>query len=215
MTQGAYPTFVANTKDYEKKLSILEFIRDERGIRVVDAVQNLFKNQFIKAIDKDFILELKQGIQEWNDYTLSDLLTHACTKYAAMDNLVYKTITRRLADPPNMDLSIDKYFTKQEECQLLASVSDNPNTNVAMVLQMTTHLGVTRIINRSVTKFKRQEKANKTWKGGKIWFNRDLKASSDKAKAAGIKPGYQANMRVKIPLPRDKAQEELAEGMRE
>ena len=62
---GAYPTFPTNASDDEKKLAISEFIRDEHGIKVVDAVQELLKNQFIEAIDEDYILELKQGIQEW------------------------------------------------------------------------------------------------------------------------------------------------------
>ena len=48
----------------EKKLAISEFIRDEHGIRVVDAVQELLKNKFIEAIDENYILKLKQGIHE-------------------------------------------------------------------------------------------------------------------------------------------------------
>ena len=50
--------------DDEKKLVISEFIRDEHGIEVVDAVRELLKIQLIEAIDEDYILELKQGIQE-------------------------------------------------------------------------------------------------------------------------------------------------------
>jgi hypothetical protein len=214
-TQGAYPIFATSATDDEKKLSISEFIRDEHGIRVVDAVQELLKNQFIEAIDEDYILELKQGIQEWNGRTLLDLLTHVRTNYATMDDLVYNDIMKRFAEPPDMDLPIDKYFTKQDKCQLLASDSDNPISDAAMVLQLTTHMGATGMINRSVTKFKRQLKRDKTWIKGKIWFRRDLKAISDEAKAAGVEPGYQANMSVRSPSSRDEAREELAEGMRE
>ena len=47
LTQGAYPTFAINATDDEKKLAISEFISDEHGIKVVDAVQELLKNQFI------------------------------------------------------------------------------------------------------------------------------------------------------------------------
>jgi hypothetical protein len=46
-TQGAYPTFTTNATDDEKKLAISEFIRDEHGIKGVNAVQELLKNQFI------------------------------------------------------------------------------------------------------------------------------------------------------------------------
>ena len=122
---------------------------------------------------------------------------------------------KRFAEPPDMDLPIDKYFTKQDKCMLLLSDSDNPISDAAMVLQLTTHMGTTGMINRSVTKFKRQAKPDKTWKKGKIWFRRDLKAIADEAKADGIKPGYQANMSGKASSPRDEAREDLAEGMRE
>ena len=55
----AYPTFAAYATDDEKKLAISEFIRDEHGIKVVDAVRELFKNQSIEAIDEDYILDLR------------------------------------------------------------------------------------------------------------------------------------------------------------
>ena len=61
VSQGAYPTFAAYATNDEKKLAISEFIRDEHSIKVVDAVRELLKNQFIEAIDEDYILELKQG----------------------------------------------------------------------------------------------------------------------------------------------------------
>ena len=96
----------------EKKLAISEFIRDEHGIRVVDAVQELLKNKFIEAIDENYILKLKQGIHEWNGHTLLDLLTHVCTTYATMDDLVYNNIMKRFAEPTDKELAIDKYFTK-------------------------------------------------------------------------------------------------------
>ena len=78
-----------------------------------------------------------------------------------MDDLVYTDIMKRFAEPPDMDLPINKYFTKQDECMLLASDSDNPITDAAMVLQLTTHMAATSRINRFVTKFKRQAKPEK------------------------------------------------------
>ena len=131
-----------------------------------------------------------------------------------MDDIVYNSIMKLFVEPPNMDLPIDKYFTKQEECRLLASDSDNPITDATMVLQLTTHMSATGIINRSVTKFKRQGKPEKTWTKGKTWFRRDLKAIADKAKGAGIEPGYQDNMGIKTPSPQEEARDEVAAGMR-
>ena len=88
---------------------------------------------------------------------------------------------------------------------LLASNSDNSITDTVMVLQLTTYIAVTGIFNRSVTKFKRQAKPEETRKKGKIWCRCNLKAIADEAKAAGIEPGYQANMSVKAPSARDEA----------
>ena len=66
-----------------------------------------------------------------------------------------------------------------------------------MVLQLTTHMSATGIINRSVTKAKHQTlKNNKAWIKGKTWFRRNLKALADKAKGVDINPLYQANMGV-------------------
>ena len=118
-----------------------------------------------------------------------------------MDDLVYNNIMKRFAEPPDMDLPIDKYFTKQDKYMLLASESDKPISNAAMILQLITHMAATGMINRSVTKFKRQAKPDKTWKKGKIWFCHDLKAITDEAKVAGIESGYQPNMSVKAPSP--------------
>ena len=78
-----------------------------------------------------------------------------------MGDLVYNDIMKRVVEPPDMDLPINKYFTKQDECMLLASNSDNPITDAAMILQLTTHMATTGTINRSVTKFKRQAKPEK------------------------------------------------------
>ena len=103
-----------------------------------------------------------------------------------MNDLVYSGITKRFTEPPDMDLPISKYFTKQNRCILLASNSNSPISNATMVLQLTTHMCATGMINRSVTKFKRQAKPDKTWKKGKIWFHRNFKAIAGEAKAARI-----------------------------
>jgi hypothetical protein len=56
-----------------------------------------------------------------------------------MDDLVYTETMKRFTEPPGMDLPIEKYSTKQDECILLASNFDNPIFDAAMVLQLTTH----------------------------------------------------------------------------
>lgn len=85
-----------------------------------------------------------------------NLLTHVRPNYATMDDLVFNAIMKAFTEPLDMDLPINKYFIKQEDAHLLSSDSDNPITNVAMVLQLTTYISATGIINRSFIKFKRQ-----------------------------------------------------------
>ena len=85
-----------------------------------------------------------------------------------MDNLVYNDIIKIFSEPPDIDLPINTYSTKQDECYRLANDSDNPITNAAMFPQVTFHMAATGMINRSVTKFKRQAKPERTWKKGKI-----------------------------------------------
>ena len=51
---------------------------------------------------------------------------------------------------------------------LLASNSDNPISNAAMILHLTTHMAATGMINRSVDKFKHQVKPDKTWEKDNI-----------------------------------------------
>ena len=98
------------------------------------------KNQFLKCIDNDYILELKNGMQGYRGRTLRELLTHA-KKYGKMDDTVHERIMADFREPPNMDLPIDKYYAKQEECRIQVADSDNPITDAAMVQQLTQHLG--------------------------------------------------------------------------
>ena len=62
-TQGASPTFTTNATNEKQTFIISEFIRVKHGIKVVDTVQELPKNQFTEAIDENYILKLKQAIQ--------------------------------------------------------------------------------------------------------------------------------------------------------
>ena len=73
-----------------------------------------------------------------------------------MDDSVYQDLMERFRRPPDMDVPIDKYYRKQEECQLISQDSDDPITDKGMVIMLTTHLSQTGLINKQVTKFKKQ-----------------------------------------------------------
>jgi hypothetical protein len=55
-----YPTFGVNSTSDKKELAISEFTRDTHAIKAVNTVQEFPNNQFIDAINKAYVLELKQ-----------------------------------------------------------------------------------------------------------------------------------------------------------
>ena len=55
---------------------------DEHDILVVEAMENLLKNQLLESIDEDYILELKEGLSEYSSVALVEILTHLRNEYA-------------------------------------------------------------------------------------------------------------------------------------
>ena len=51
-----------------------------------------------------------------------------------MDDVVYKGLMMRFREPPDMDAPIDKYFQKQQECQLRSQDADDPVTDKGMAI---------------------------------------------------------------------------------
>ena len=79
-------------------------------------------------------------MREHQRRTLRELFVHL-KKYAKMDNVVHEHIREKFRQAPNKDLSIDKYFAKQRECQVQLADSDDPISDAAMVKQLANHLG--------------------------------------------------------------------------
>ena len=75
---------------------------------------------FTEAINEDFVVKLKEGLCEYDGRTLRKFLDHV-NKYAKMDDKVHRHIMLNFKKPPNMDLPINTYFAKQEECQKLVA----------------------------------------------------------------------------------------------
>ena len=89
-TQGAYPTFPADATTEEKKRCISEFIEQEKGIKIVAKVEELLKAKFLDAIDKDFAVEQKEYMREYDGIPLKKLLQHVKEKYAKMDDETHR-----------------------------------------------------------------------------------------------------------------------------
>ena len=212
-SQGTYPTFPAGATDQEKKAIISQFIQDEKGIKTVEKVEELLKNMFIAAIDEDYVVELKQGLSEYDGRTLRELLAHY-KKYGKMDDTVHGQIMETFREAPDLDVPIDKYFAKQEECQKLVVDTDNPISDAAMVLQMTQHLGKNASLSKLTVRFKKKVPAERTWAKGKEYFRDCIEELEDITKEAGMEPSLQANAAVaKEEEVEDKIKMDIAEKM--
>ena len=133
-TIGAYPTFVAGATDNENKIAVSQLMVTKHDILVVEAMENLLKNQLLEAIDKDYILELKEGLSKYSGVKLVAILKHLREEYAPMDDVIYIGLLEKFREPPDLDVPIDKYYRKQQECQLLAADFIDPITDQGLVI---------------------------------------------------------------------------------
>ena len=67
----------------------------------------------LEAIPEDYILELRQGLSEYNDISLLDILKHLRVEYAPMTEVIHMRLLANFCEPPNLDAPIDVYFAKQ------------------------------------------------------------------------------------------------------
>ena len=73
---GMYPTFSVGATNDEKKREVAEFINRETHINIAELVEELLKNQLIKAVREEYIMELRQGVLQYDGVTTSELLEH-------------------------------------------------------------------------------------------------------------------------------------------
>ena len=173
-SKGAYPTFAAGATDDEKKIAIAEFIISEQDILKSETCGDLLKNQLLDAVEEKYFRELRDRYSEYDDKTVLELLEHLFAEYAQMNDTVINMNIERFNEPPDMDLPIDAYFNKQEECQEIAEDSEVKITDEMMVQKLITHMGKTGLIGSSNYRFKQQQPADKTWKNTKKWYREAL-----------------------------------------
>ena len=73
-SEGTYPTFPDDATEDDKKKEISNFIEREKGIKTVEVVKDLLKGLFLDAIDEDYVIELKEGMREYDGCRLRQLL---------------------------------------------------------------------------------------------------------------------------------------------
>ena len=132
------------------------------------------KNQLLDAVKDKYLRELWDRYRKYDDKTVLELLDHLFANCAKLDDPVINRNLERFNEPPDMDLPIDTYFSKQEECQEIAEDSDVKIRDEMMVQKLTTHMGKTGLIGSSNYNFKQQQPADKTWKKAKKWFREAL-----------------------------------------
>ena len=109
-----------------------------------------------------------------------------------------------------MDLPIDKYFAKQEECRMLVADTENPITDASMVLQLTQHMGKVAPLTKKTVKFKKKDATLRTWKLAKEYFCDLIEDMDDENKAMGNEVEHQANAVITTSQAEQKARDDIA-----
>ena len=156
-------------------------------------VEELLENQFLEAIDKESIMELRQGVLPYDSVKLLDLIDHVLKNIAKIENLLVIKNKKDFEEPPDPTLPIDVYFMKQEEFQKLAADSKVTISKAKMVLKMQTHLGATGMISSKYLMWKKMSRANRNCKDRKKDFRTALRYVEDINKLATGESGLTSN----------------------
>ena len=55
-------------------------------IKLPDLVEDLLKNQLLKAVSEEYYMDLRQGVLQYDGVSTSELLEHIFTNYAKIDD---------------------------------------------------------------------------------------------------------------------------------
>ena len=78
--------FFVGCPDGEKKREVAEFINRETHLKIAELVEELLKNQLLKAVIEEYIMELRQGMLHYDGVTTSELFEHIFSNYARIDD---------------------------------------------------------------------------------------------------------------------------------
>ena len=107
---GMYPTFSVGATDEEKKREIAEFINRGTHININELVEELKKNQLLKAVSEEYYMELRQGVLQYDGVSTLELLENIFSNYARIDDALLIKNKREFEAPPDLSRSIDVYF---------------------------------------------------------------------------------------------------------
>ena len=115
---GIYPTFPDGATNAKKKREVTEFITREKNIKLSELVEDLLKNQLLKAVSEEYYMELHQGVLQYDGVSTSELLEHIFMNYMKIDDTLLIKNKREFEEPPNLSRPIDVYFVGIY-CQLI------------------------------------------------------------------------------------------------
>ena len=104
---GMYPTFSVGATNEEKKREVTEFINRETHIKIAESVEELLKNQLLKAVSEEYYMELRQGVLQYNSMSTSELLEHIFSNYVRIDDALIIKNKREFEAPPNLSHPIN------------------------------------------------------------------------------------------------------------
>ena len=208
---GMYPTFSAEANDKEKKREVAEFINRKTHIKIAELVEELFKNQLLKAVREEYYKELRQGLLQYDGVSTSELLEHIFTKYARIEDALLIKNKREFEAPPDLSHPIEVCFRKQEECQRLAADGKIPISEAEMVLQVQTHLGATGLVNTKYLAWKKKAAAERKWAPVKKCFRAAISDVEELSKLTTGEAGLTENAAVANKSTKQQVHEEIAE----
>ena len=82
-----YPTFSVGATDDENQREVAEFINRETHIKIAELVKEILKNQLLKAVSKEYYMELRQDLLQYHGVSTSEILEHIFPNYARIDDV--------------------------------------------------------------------------------------------------------------------------------
>ena len=214
-SQGAFPSFLINALLAQKKQLISEFIECEKDCKVAKTCEELLKGQLIEYINKNFILELKKDMMDYDGVTLIELLKHLRDEYAPQDVNFLEKVLSEFEELPDLTKPIDTHFAKQERCQRLLADSKDPIEERTMMRKATQHLDKDPSLTKKTVQFRELNKTERTWAKCKAYYSKVLRVVKQEEKCLGADPDYQTSSAVAARNVKEavgqKARDEMAE----
>ena len=85
----------------------MEFINRETHIKIFELVEELFKNQLLKAVREEYYMELRQGVLQYNGVSTLELLEHIFSNYARIYDALLTKNKRGFKAPPDLSRPIN------------------------------------------------------------------------------------------------------------